>query len=195
MIRLFLSASVPLPGRNEKYLSSVDVLAIRDSVKALVTTALNDGLIVFGGHPAITPMIALLLRNMPVDTRRRLVLYQSRFFEKDFPDENDEFVHLRLTPAEGDHAASLRRMRHDMIRAEPFDAAVFIGGMEGIWEEYHEFHKIHPDAPCFPIASTGGAALELYRDIGEGRRDLIYELTYPTLFRNLLKEIELRKRG
>jgi hypothetical protein len=70
MIHLFLSARIPLPGRNPKYLSTADVLAIRDSVKALVSTALYDGLIVFGGHPAITPLIALLLRGMPPETRR-----------------------------------------------------------------------------------------------------------------------------
>jgi hypothetical protein len=177
-------------------LSTADVLAIRDSVKALVSTALNYGIIVFGGHPAITPLIALLLRGMPIETRRRVVLYQSKYFEKDFLDENDEFIELRLTPAvAGEREASLRRMRSEMIRAEAFDAAIFIGGMEGIWNEYREFRDVHPDAPCFPIASTGAAALELYQEIGHGRHDLIYELTYPTLFRGLLKEIAARKQG
>jgi hypothetical protein len=196
MIRLFLSASVPLPGRNEKYMATADVLAIRDSVKALVTSVLDKGLVVFGGHPAITPLIALLMRGLPPETRRRVVLFQSAFFERDFLDENDEFIDLRLTPAvPGDRAASLQRMRQEMIAAELYDAAIFVGGMEGIHEEYHAFHKAHPHAPCFPIASTGAAALELYKEVGQGRRDLIYELTYPILFRNLLAEIAARKQA
>ena len=193
MIRLFLSASIPLPTRDPRYYESADILATRDSVKALVSTALEDGTIVFGGHPAITPLIALLLRSMPSDVKRRVVLYQSRFFERDFLDENDEFVDLRLTPIIGDRNASLQRMRDDMIASEKFDAAVFIGGMEGVWDEYQLFHRAHPNAPCYPIASTGAAALELYKKIGGGRRDLIHELTYPTLFRNLIREISVHR--
>ncbi len=194
MIRLFLSASIPLPDHNPRYFETADVLAIRDSVKALVSTAVGEGTIVFGGHPAITPLIALLISGMPAEVKGRVVLYQSRFFESDFIDQNDEFIDLRLTPNLGDRDASLRRMRRDMIASEKFDAAVFIGGMEGIWDEYRQFHELHPEAACYPIASTGAAALDLYKEIGAQRRDLIYELTYPTLFRNLLKEISGHKR-
>lgn len=194
MIRLFLSASVPLPGRDERYLKTADVLAIRDSVKALVTSVLDKGTIVFGGHPAITPLIALLMRGMPAETKRHIILFQSAFFQKDFLDENDEFIDVRFVPAvKGDRAASLQRMRQEMIADGPYDAAIFIGGMEGIHEEYRAFHEAHPHAACYPIASTGAAALELYREIGQGRDDLIHELTYPKLFRNLLKEIAERK--
>lgn len=194
MIRLFLSASIPLPGRNPEYMDTADVLAIRDSIKAIVSTFLHNGLIVFGGHPAITPLIALLLRGMPPETKRRVILYQSLFFEKGFLDENDDFIDLRLTPAiQGDRDASLALMRSEMIRSQNFDAAIFVGGMEGIWNEYREFHNAHPDALCLPIASTGAAALELYRQIAADRRDLIYEITYPTLFRSLLNEIQARQ--
>jgi hypothetical protein len=191
VIKLFLSASIPLPGRNPRYFETADVLAIRDSVKALVSVALDRGVIVFGGHPAITPLVALLIRGMPVATKRRMILYQSNFFARDFLDVNDEFIDLKLTPALETRDASLRRMRSDMIASQKFDAAFFIGGMEGISDEYRTFREVHPRALCYPIASTGAAALELYNEVG-GSRDLIYDLTYPTLFRNLLKEIELR---
>lgn len=194
MIRLFLSASVPLPNRNPKYLETADVLAIRDAVKALVTGVLDQGEIAFGGHPAITPLIALLMRGMPTETKRRVIIFQSTFFEKEFLDENDEFIDLRLTPAvRGDRAESLRLMRHAMITSIPYDAAVFVGGMEGVHEEYHAFRAAHPHAPCFPIASTGAAALELYNNGIERRPDLMLELTYPTLFRKLLAEISSGK--
>lgn len=189
MIKVFLSASIPLPSRHPRYFETADVLAIRDSIKALVSLALERGVVVFGGHPAITPMVALLMRNMPPAAKRRMILYQSKFFDGDFVEANDEFIELRLTPSLGDRNASLRRMREDMITSQEFDAAFFIGGMEGIRDEYVLFREIHPRAGCFPIASTGAAALDLYQEIGSGRRDLIYELTYPTLFRNLLEEI------
>ena len=73
-----------------------------------------------------------------------------------------------------------------------FDAAIFIGGMEGIEMEYQAFKSGHPNAGCYPIASTGGASLILYNQIAGERKDLIYELTYPTLFRNLMTEIRAR---
>jgi hypothetical protein len=194
MINLFLSASIPLPGRNPRFLESADVIAIRDSIKALVSIALGHGKIVFGGHPAITPLIALLLRGMPAETKRSVVLFQSAFFERDFIEENDEFIDLRIVPAVGnDRAASLASMREKMIGSCAFDAAIFIGGMEGIFDEYRAFHATHPQARCYPIASTGAAALDLYRELNLDRRDMLYELTYPTLFRKLIGELERAK--
>ena len=194
MMTLFLSASIPLPGRDPKYMATADTIAIRDAIKALVGAALDQGTIVFGGHPAITPLIALLLRGMPIETRRRVVLYQSAFYEKDFIDETNEFIDLRLVPARnGDKKASEEFMRKRMIESHKFDAAIFIGGMEGIWDEYRLFQASHPDALCLPIGSTGAAALELYSEIAPDRPELMQELTYPTLFRNLLSEISHRK--
>jgi hypothetical protein len=188
-MNLFLSASVPLPTRNKQFYETADVIAIRESVKALVETVLYDAHLVFGGHPAITPLIALLLKGMPHELRRRVILYQSAWFENEFVEENEEFIDFRIIRAEEDRDASLKRMRDEMLRAKPFDAAFFIGGMEGIRDEYNAFHHLYPNALCFPIASTGAAALKLYREVTPNRQDLIDELTYPTLFRNLLVEI------
>jgi hypothetical protein len=51
---VFLSASVPLPSRNAVYFFTADVIAIRDSVRALVMVIMEQGSrLVFGGHPAI----------------------------------------------------------------------------------------------------------------------------------------------
>jgi hypothetical protein len=193
MINLFLSASVPLPSRDRRFFETADVIAIRDSVKALVETVVNDATLVFGGHPAITPLVALLLRGMPPEAKRRVIIFQSAYFEKEFVEENIEFIEFQLVPAESDRASSLIRMRDVMLRSRRFDAAFFIGGMEGIWDEYREFRKLHPRALCYPIGSTGAASLQLYNEIARDRSDLINELTYPTLFRKLLKEIHARK--
>jgi hypothetical protein len=192
MINLFLSASVPLPDRNPVYYRTADVIAIREAVKALIETVLSECYIVFGGHPAITPLIALLLRGLPIDSRRRVILFQSAFFENEFVKDNEEFIDFRLTPAvASDRAASLRVMREQMLSSKPFDAAIFIGGMEGIIDEYRAFHERHSEAMCYPIASTGGASLELHREIASARADLALDLTYPALFRKLLKEVKI----
>ena len=58
--RIFLSASVPLPLRNAAYFNTADVIAIRDAVRALMLVIIEQKAeLVFGGHPAISPMIRL----------------------------------------------------------------------------------------------------------------------------------------
>lgn len=39
-LNIFLSASIPVIGRNEKYFNTADTIAIRDSVLALASIAL-----------------------------------------------------------------------------------------------------------------------------------------------------------
>lgn len=192
MISVFLSASVPLPGRDERFLRSGDVIAIREAIKGLVEVVTANGTIVFGGHPAITPMIAVLMRSYGEHTKKRVVLYQSEYFSKRLPPENDEFVELRLVPARPkSRKRSLEQMRKRMIEDTDFDAAVFIGGMNGVLDEYHLFKKQHPNAQLWPIASTGAAAKEIF--VAEGRPQealLLSEMTYPTLFRELVGQID-----
>ena len=49
-LRIFLSASVPLPSRNAEYFSTADVLAIRDAVRALTIVVIEENIqLVFGG--------------------------------------------------------------------------------------------------------------------------------------------------
>jgi hypothetical protein len=60
--------------------------------------------------------------------------------------------------------------------------------MEGVEQEYALFRHLHPSAPAYPIASTGGAALILYeRDVSAFDAALADDLAYPALFRRLLK--------
>lgn len=190
MINVFLSASVPLPGRDERFLRTCDVIAVREAIKGLVEVIAERGMLVFGGHPAITPMIALLLRAYGTEAKKRVVLYQSEYFTKKMPQENDEFIDLRLIPAQSkSRKRSLAQMRKRMIEDTTFDGAVFIGGMEGVLEEYDLFKKHHPNARLWPIASTGAAAREVF--VAEGRPQanlLLSEMTYPTLFRELLAQ-------
>ena len=188
---VFLSASVPLPNRHPRFMSTADVVAIRESVKALVSEVVPRGRLVFGGHPAITPLIALLLRNLDPATNRRITLYQSEYFSRNFLPENSEFVDVEIVPSiRKSKKRSLAAMRKKMITSYKFDAGVFIGGMEGVKEEFLLFTKTHPDAQRWIIGSTGAAAEELYEQSGKPRPDyFMHELTYATLFRNLMREL------
>ena len=186
---VFLSASVPLPPpyRHEKYFETSDPIAIRDAVRALVSAVLPEGKLVFGGHPAITPMIRLLAHEKRIELKSHISLFQSRFFEKQFPPEVKDFENLVLVEAvDGDRDASLLKMRQAMISSEDFDAGIFIGGMEGVEEEYKLFREIHPRKPAYPIASTGAAARILFDYSKSDRDELLKDLRYLYLFRKLL---------
>jgi hypothetical protein len=77
-------------------------------------------------------------------------------------------------------------MRQSMIGSADFAAGVFIGGMEGVEEEYYLFREQHPDKPVFPIASTGAAARILFERHSQDQPELLDELRYLSLFRRLL---------
>lgn len=190
-LRIFLSASVPLPSRNPTYFKSADVIAIRDAVRALVMVVVEQqAQLVFGGHPAISPMIRLQITQTGTPVGDRVVMFQSRFFERDFPHDNAAFERVELVDAVvGDREASLRRMRETMFGV-PFDAGLFIGGMEGIEHEYAMFVQLQPGVPAYPIASTGAAAAILFdgnRDLQRDHPELRDEISYLTLMRGLIK--------
>ena len=71
-------------------------------------------------------------------------------------------------------------MRRRMLSESEFDAAVFVGGMGGIFDEYRMVQELAENAKILPIGSTGGAAAvlanELYAD-----RTLSEELDYVAL--------------
>jgi len=87
MNSLFLSASVPSIDRGT-YHETANPFLIQWAVRELVIAAIRKWKIVWGGHPAITPMIWSICEDLKVDYSRSVVLYQSRFFEGQFPEEN-----------------------------------------------------------------------------------------------------------
>ena len=186
---IFLSAGVPTADRNPIYFETADVIAIRDSVIALASTVLatNDYHLIWGGQPAITPLIALVLERFNLKMSDRVTLYQSYEFERFFPKENENVGRIIYTEKKESRAASLQFMREQMIGDHDYEAAVFIGGMEGIQDEYEIFKRFHPDALCLPIASTGAAARILYdQHPGEFNEKLLTELSYTSLFKEML---------
>jgi hypothetical protein len=73
--------------------------------------------------------------------------------------------------------ASLREMRRHMLTEWNYTAGVFIGGMEGVEEEYRLLKQLQPQAKLLPIASTGGAALCLF-EAGEFPEELKSDITH-----------------
>lgn len=188
--RIFLSASVPLPSRNAVYFNTADVVAIRDAVRALTIVIVETGIqLVFGGHPAISPMIRLQIAQAGLPLGDKVVMFQSRFFGREFPEDNKAFERVILTDAvDNDREKSLGHMR-DMMMRGPFQCGIFIGGMEGVEEEYNLFCKAQPGVPVFPVASTGAAAGNLYRlnpDLPKNYPELQSEISYINLMRRII---------
>lgn len=185
MIEVFLSASVPLPERNRIYFETADVFLIRESIRALVEVVLPKGRITFGGHPAITPLMSLYARNTKLGNRH-ITIYQSDFFRGDMPRENDDFADIRYTAKiAGGVAENLALMRSEMLRSRKFDAAVLIGGMEGIRDEASMFKELHPQAKVLPVPATGAAARIEFLE-GDYPDFLKNEISFASLFRRAL---------
>ena len=139
--------------------------------------------IVWGGHPAITPMIWSICEDLGVDYSGSVVLYQSTFFKDRYPEENDHFHNVVFTDAvPNDRDASLLLMRERMLSRDDLVAAVFIGGMEGVEAEHELFKQFHPDAKVLPVPSPGGAALNLAKDQGYFTDEGLVDVDFAQLF-------------
>lgn len=160
MSEVFLSASVPTPGRGN-YADTADPLLIQSAVRALTEIVLGRRRIIWGGHPTITPMLMEACVHLGVSYASAVVLYQSRYFEEEFPEENAFFKNVVFTPnVNSDRESSLLLMRNEMLKRPGLGAAVFIGGMDGVHEEATIFKRYHPDAEQVFVGATGGAALQ-----------------------------------
>lgn len=188
--KIFLSASIPLFDRNPKFYDTADIIAIRDAVRALAAVVIPNAHLVWGGHPSITPMIRYVMRRMDSDLKQHVTLYQSSFFKEFFPPDNLDFENVIITETVAeDRERSLYIMRQKMFKENEFAAAIFIGGMEGIFDEYMLFRAAHPNALILPIASTGAAARILFEN-GEVpyNERLTGDYAYMALFRDLLSD-------
>ncbi len=187
---VFLSGSVPDPRRDPRFYGTADIIAIREAVRALAAVVLPHGLLVFGGHPAITPLVCQVAQAVRgVDSVR---IFQSRHFERLISPEARAFPGLTWVDAVGsDRSASLRLMRKQMLTTYPLQTAVFIGGMEGVLEEHALVETLVPSAKRLPVGSTGAAAamlLHRHQDSlpSETVRALWKDQAYGAMFEGLL---------
>ena len=141
--RVFVSASFP-SGKPGQPFKPYDTAAIAEATTAVVRAVLRaGGRIVFGAHPTISPLVLLVAGEQ--GRSEAVEVYQSRFFEQQIPHETKRLIALGLAVPhwtdlvpgedEDDPRPSLALMRDEMLKDEPFDAAVFIGGMKGIVDE------------------------------------------------------------
>ena len=183
MSAIFLSASIPVVGRGT-YFETADPFLIQSAVREFVVAVIGHRQIVWGGHPAITPMIWTICEDLNIQYAEAVVLYQSRFFEDAFPEENRRFGNVHLVDAiAGDREASLLRLREAMLSRRDLAAAVFVGGMDGVEVEYSMFKKFHPDATALPVAAPGGAARLLAERLRDRNNEYLWDVDFAKLFR------------
>jgi hypothetical protein len=184
---IFLSAGVPDPKRGPQYAKTADTVAIAAAVSALVHVTLGRRLLVWGGEPAITPMIWAVADGLDLDYGGWVKLYQSKHFRDEFPEDNQRFRNVTYTDdIPQDRKRSLRLMREKMFADFNFTAAVFIGGMGGIIEEFELLQKLQPKAAALPIVSTGGATQDVAKRMTTVSPDLSDDLDYVALFHRRL---------
>ncbi len=156
---IFLSASIPV---RPPFDADARPQEIQSAVNALTQVVLGRKKLVWGGHPAITPLLWAAAQSIGVKYSDAVELFQSKFFEEDFPLENSNFANVNYVDAvENDRDKSISAMRDAMLSSAEFDAAIFIGGMEGVHVEHELFSKKWPSAVCIPLEQTGGASREL----------------------------------
>ncbi len=171
--RVLLSASFPSGVRGERF-TPYDADAVADAVTALVGAVLAaNGRLVFGGHPTITPLV---LRVAADHGAREVVdVYQSDQFQDRITAptrelERQGFGRIIATPDRGDLRENLALMRRQMIEGSPdLVAALFIGGMEGILDEFDGVGDLRPSVPRLPVVAPGGAAARLSAGRADGR--------------------------
>lgn len=133
-------------------------------------------------------MIWVVAENVGVDYGRWVRLYQSRHFRDEFPEDNERFQNVTYTDeVEKDREKSLLAMRECMFSDHTFAAAVFIGGMGGIIDEFELFRRLQPNAAVVPVVSTGGAVLRVAERLGTLAADLRGDLDYVALFHRHLR--------
>lgn len=184
---VFLSASVPSEKRAERYNRIEDAaFEIEQAVISLARAVFSEaGRLVFGGHPAISPLVAMVVGEYreprfveSADERQSppVEIYQSRAFDRYLPDDtllmyrlgyasihwvdavNEEHYNPDAPAEDVQCVNSLRRMRETMLEASHPDAMVCIGGMEGLEDEVALALERGRRFPIYVLERTGGAA-------------------------------------
>lgn len=197
---IFLSGSIPDPARWE---GEYDPLEITDAVVTFARACLTENFrIVTAAHPTLAPLLLYVAAEFPPSAEPLVLIYQSLLFDNVLPTATRRFEAagvgaLVWTEAhEGDHPepgkweSSLEIMRTQMLDEVNPDAAVFIGGMEGIQTEYALFRDKFPGRPMCAVKRPGGGAARLRGlETRSGSVELEQDVTYPTLWRNFIHAV------
>ncbi|MFG1384336.1 SLOG domain-containing protein [Xanthobacter versatilis] len=190
MLTLFLSASVPSQARAERFRRHLNAaFEIEQAVISLARAIFaRGGRLVFGGHPTISPLVAMVAGEYRKPRRAEsgeesapasVVIYQSEAFREHVEEATLliytlESTRIEWVPAIGDERfdpklprgqpqcpLSLEAMRRRMLTETEPHAMVCIGGMEGVLKEAELFNELYPGHPIYVLEATGGAAAEL----------------------------------
>ena len=200
---IFLSASIPDPDR---WHGDYDALEITDAVVAFGRLAMAAGMkLVTAAHPTIAPLLLYVAAELPEGLRPEVFLYQSEIFKDVMPTATQRFVSQgiaipRMTEAvEGEdtdpanRGRSLELMRRQMFAETKPAAACFVGGMEGIADEFELFREFRPGAPTYPLAGPGGEAARLIGETATPLEELLARSqVYPTVWNRVLDDLEGR---
>lgn len=198
---IFVSTSIPDPDRSA---GEFDALAITDAVVALARTFLTAGFqLVSAAHPTIAPLLLYVAAEFPPGQSKRVVIYQSELFEDVLPTATRRFeadgvgTLIWTTAAEGERpepgqwAQSLLIMRRQMLDESRPVAACFIGGMDGIADEFRLFSNLFQGRPTYAVGQPGGEARRISeRDDTELGVRLLNEHSFPSLWRAVLADLE-----
>ena len=189
-VPIFLSASFPSDDERGRRFPA-DPGLVADAVAAISQAILRSGArIVSGGHPTITPLLLFICDQN--DWHERLDIYQSERYRDRIPAETwrlseQGFGSLHFTPSVGDEKTDLLTMRQALFDESQPRAAVFVGGMEGILDEW-EMAK-ERGILCVPVPSSGGAAARLGApDIEDPEsRQLLTSQSFPLVGREIVR--------
>jgi hypothetical protein len=189
---VFLSASVPVPKRAEQYHRIEGAhFEIEQAVISLARAVFAEsGGLVFGGHPAISPLVAMVAGEYReprfAESREEkpaapIRIFQSRAFEGFLPSDTLLMYQLGyatitwIDALDGEKfdptieyrqppcPKSLDAMREAMILWTNPEAMVCIGGMEGVEREFEMFRQLRSNGSVYTLERTGGAASLLAR--------------------------------
>ncbi|SHH79402.1 hypothetical protein SAMN04488109_5459 [Chryseolinea serpens] len=188
---IVMSASVP-SGDDAQYARSQ--VQIENAVIALARAVFHaGGTLVFGGHPSISPLVAMVATEFENDRDpyTSIIIYQSLAYRDVIPRETQflftlGFTEVRWIPAEEGEIfnpytgincpRSLLAMRQRMMTEPKPHAMVCIGGKDvvrdgvrirGVLDEFEIFKKERPGQRIFLFKSTGGTTEKITQSVDE----------------------------
>lgn len=169
--RIFLSASMPSTLEDVELARTTLVRFVVGLTQALIELG---AVLVFGGHPSVTPMVHRALINLVGDGSGHVELHQARFWYNDFKSvaasvrEGPVFNQVIWHGQGEDASADVAALRDGMIQTG-LDAAVFVGGKTtgfigpkpGVVDEFERYCALGLSMPAFVVGLAGGAARTL----------------------------------
>ncbi len=200
---VFLSASYP----PRAYGATSDSHEIARAIKMLLAIVFEEGgLLTFGGHPSISPLVLMMAREY--GRKERVRIYQSALYKDVISPVTRELRHegygeIVFTeaaageePFHGSNKKSLALMRERMVKETNPIGAVFVGGDTGVGEELDLFRRAYPRRPAVPVGAPGGIARELLGRVekelpgGSFFEELYASRNYLSLMRKVVLLIE-----